>query len=95
MHAALARTLALSGKKDEARRILAELDGLAEKRYVSPSDLASLHFALNVRDSGFQWLARAFRDRSFEVMCFKVDPRFDPVRDDPRFYPLVSQFGLD
>jgi TolB-like protein/tetratricopeptide (TPR) repeat protein len=95
MHAALARTLALSGKRDEAMRILAELRELAEKRYVSPSDLASLHFALGDRDLGFQWLEKAFRDRSFEVMCFKVDPRFDPFRDDPRFAPLVNQLGLD
>ncbi len=95
MHAALARTLALSGKQDEARGILGELHQLAEKRYVSPSDLASLYFALGDRDLGFQWLEKAFHDRSFEVMCFKVDPRFDPVRDDPRFAPLVNQLGLD
>jgi len=95
MHAALARTLALSGKSGEARRILAELYELAEKRYVSPSDLASLHFALEDRDRGFEWLTRAFRDRSFEVMCIGVDPRFDSVRDDSRFAPLVRQLGLD
>jgi serine/threonine-protein kinase len=94
MHAALGRTFALSGKKDEAKRILGELLDLAEKRYVSPSDLASLYFALDDRDSGFQWLAKAFADRSFETMTFKVDPRFDPVRDDPRFVPLMSQLGL-
>ena len=95
MHAALARTLALSGKRDEALRMLAELHGLAEKRYVSPSDLASLHFALEDREKGFEWLTRAFRDRSFEVMCIRVDPRFDSVREDPRFAPLVNLMGLD
>lgn len=94
MHAALGRTLALAGKKGEALRIVAELEELAEKRYVSPSDLASLHFALDDRVQGFQWLAKAFRDRSFELMCIKVDPRFDAVRDDPRFEPLVRQLGL-
>jgi len=95
MHAALARTLALSGKREQALRILTELHELSEKRYVSPSDLASLHFALEDRDRGFQWLTKAFRDRSFEVMCIRVDPRFDSVRDDPRFAPLVGQLGLD
>ena len=94
MHAALGRTYALSGKKDEAVKMLAELHQLEEKRYVSPFDLASLHFALGDRDNGFKWLTKAFRDRSFEVMCFKVDPRLDPVRDDARFAPLVGQLGL-
>ena len=95
MHAALGRTLALSGKKEEALKILAELHVLAERRYVSPSDLASLHFALEDRAAGFQWLAKAFRDRSFELMCVTVDPRFDAVREDSRFEPLVSKLGLE
>ncbi len=95
MHAALARTLALAGKKSDALRMLAELHDLAEKRYVSPSDLASLYFALDDQAMGFQWLEKAFRDRSFELMCIRVDPRFDGVRDDPRFELLVRQLGLD
>ncbi len=95
MHAALGRTLALSGKKDEARRILAELRELAARRYVSPSDVASLHFALGDRDAGFEWLTKAFRDRCFELLCLKVDPRLDAVRDDPRFEALAAQLGLD
>jgi tetratricopeptide (TPR) repeat protein len=74
MHAALGRTLALSGKREEARRILAELRELAERRYVSPSDVASLHFALGNRDAGFEWLTKAFRDRCFELICLNVDP---------------------
>jgi serine/threonine-protein kinase len=95
MHAALARTLALSGKRGKALRILSELHELAEKRYVSPSDFASLHFALGDPDAGFAWLTKAFSDRCFDVMCIRVDPRFDSVRDDERFAPLVSQLGLD
>src|SRR5262249_36544484 len=80
MHAGLARSYALSGKKDEAVRMLEALHALAEKRYVSPFDIATVHFALGERDDGFQWLTKAFRDRSFEVMTLKVDPRFDNVR---------------
>jgi len=95
MHAALGRTLALSGRQEEARRMLAELHQLAEKRYVSPSDLGSLHFALGDRDAGFEWLTKAFRDRCFELLCLKVDPRLDAVRDDPRFGFLAAQLGLD
>ncbi|HVW08654.1 MAG TPA: tetratricopeptide repeat protein [Bryobacteraceae bacterium] len=95
MHAALGRTLALSGKKEEAQRILAELNELAGKRYVSPSDVASLHFALGDRDAGFEWLTKAFRDRCFELLCLKVDPRLDAVRGDARFGALAAQLGLD
>jgi TolB-like protein/Tfp pilus assembly protein PilF len=94
MQAALGRTFALSGKKDEAERILAELHQRAGQRYESPFDLASLYLALGDRENGFKWLANAFRDRCFEVLSIKVDPRFDPFREDPRFTQLVKPLGL-
>jgi hypothetical protein len=28
------------------------------------------------------------------LIAIKVDPRFDPYRDDPRFGRLVAQMGL-
>jgi TolB-like protein len=94
MHAALGRTFALSGKKNEARRILNELHERAGKRYDSPFDLASLYLALGDRESGFNWLAQAFRDRCFEVLSIGADPRFDPFREDPGFMQLVGLLGL-
>jgi len=95
MQAALGRTFALSGKKDEAERILEELHKRAGQRYESPFDLASLYLALGDRESGFKWLANAFRDRCFEVLSIKVDPRFDPFREDPSFAQLVKPLGLN
>ncbi|HEV1288406.1 MAG TPA: tetratricopeptide repeat protein [Bryobacteraceae bacterium] len=95
MQAALGRTFALSGKKDEAKRILKELHKRAGQRYESPFDLASLYLALGDRENGFKWLANAFRDRCFEVLSIKVDPRFDPFREDPAFTQLVKPLGLN
>jgi serine/threonine-protein kinase len=95
MQAALGRTFALSGKRDEAQRILDELHKRAGQRYESPFDLASLYLALGDRESGFKWLANAFRDRCFEVLSIKVDPRFDSLREDPSFAQLVKPLGLN
>ena len=94
MHAALGRTFALSGKKNEATRTLKELHERAGKRYDSPFDLASLYLALGDRENGFRWLAQAFRDRCFEVLSIKLDPRFDAFRDDQTFIQLINQLGL-
>lgn len=94
MKAALGRTLALSGKKKLAARMLTELKELAGKRYVSPFDIASIHFALGERDEGVEWMARAFRDRCFELLCLIVDPRFDSLRGDERFVELAKQLEL-
>jgi tetratricopeptide (TPR) repeat protein len=94
MQAALGRTFALSHKRNEALRILRELHELAEKRYVSPFEIASLHFAIGETDQAFNWLTKAFQDRCFELICLKVDPRMASLWDDPRFQNLFQQLGL-
>ena len=94
MKAGLGRTFAYSGKKSEALKILQELQHLAEERYVSPFELASLHFALGQTDEGFRMLTTAFQDRCFELICLRVDPRWESLRGNPRFNRLVEQLGL-
>jgi TolB-like protein/Tfp pilus assembly protein PilF len=91
---ALGRTYARAGKPRQVHRILDELGELSKKRYVSPFELATIYFALNQSDHGFQWLAKAYQDRCFELVAIKVDPRFDSVSGDPRFGALFSQLGL-
>jgi TolB-like protein/Flp pilus assembly protein TadD len=94
MRAGLARSLAMSGKHKEAEQILKEMQTLSEKRYVSPFELASVHFALGQSDVGFEWLKKAFQDRCFELISINVDPRFDSIKSDPRFAPLQGQMKL-
>jgi serine/threonine-protein kinase len=91
---ALGRTFARAGKPRQAHKILDELQEQSKKRYVSPFELASIYFALNQLEQGFQWLTKAFQDRCFELVAIKVDPKFDAVANDPRFATLFSQLGL-
>jgi serine/threonine-protein kinase len=92
---ALGRTYALSGRKKLALDVLRKLEALAAERYVSPLEFAWIHFALGNVDSGFVWLTKAANDRSFDLICIKVDPRFDPYRDDERFRALMAQVGVE
>jgi serine/threonine-protein kinase len=94
MKGALARTLALSGKPKEAQRILKELHELSSDRYISPFEFASIHFALGQQDQGFDWLRKAFKDRCFELLAIKVDPKFDSLKNTPTFLELAGQMGL-
>ncbi len=94
MQAALGRTLALSRKQSEAVRMLEQLHHLAEKRYVSPFELAGLHFALGESGQGFAWLTKAFQDRCFELISIRVDPRFKSLNGTPEFHELFNQLGL-
>lgn len=91
---ALGRTYAKAKRRDEALGILHELDQLSKRRYISPFELSLIYFALKRTDEGFEQLSKAYHDRSFELIAIRIDPRFDSVRDDPRFVELFQKLGL-
>ncbi len=94
MHAALARTLALSGRKQDALAWLRKVDAIAKHRYVSPMEFAAVRFALEQPELGFRALSKACEDRAFDVLALKVDPRFEPLKDDPRLQAILRDVGL-
>jgi serine/threonine-protein kinase len=94
MHGALARTLALSGKTDQALAALQTLQERSRTRYVSPFEFVTIYFALGDTDLGYLWLHKACDDRSFELLALKVDPRFDTLRDEERFIAALARVGL-
>jgi serine/threonine-protein kinase len=94
MQSALARTLALSGKRDRAIEALHTLGEMASARYVSPVEFMTMSFAAGDREAGYRWLTKAGDDRCFELLALKVDPRFDGIRDDPRYAAVAGRIGL-
>ncbi len=45
-------------------------------------------------DEAFAYLERAFELKSRRILWLKVDPRWDPLRADPRFDALLGRLGL-
>ena len=88
----LARTYALVGRRDDALRVL---NGLAKQGGAFDlEEMAIAYFALGDKDRGFEWLARAFDQRSGFVAWTNVQPGLDGVRSDPRFKALVARLKL-
>jgi TolB-like protein/Tfp pilus assembly protein PilF len=92
--ASLGHVYAVSGRKTEARKILAELQRLSEHSYVPAHDVALVYAGLGERDKAFAWLDKAYEEHSFNLSNLKVEPRFDPLRSDPRFADLLRRIGL-
>jgi TolB-like protein len=90
----LGHVFAVSGRKREARKILNELQELAEKHDVSAFDIAVIHAGLGDKAEALAWLEKAYDDRSFFLVSLNVDPRFDHLRAEPRFRALVQRIGL-
>jgi len=90
----LGHAYAVSGKPDEARRILSELLERAAHHHVDECNLAVIYTGLGERDKAFEWLEKAYQERSEVVLMLKVEPRYDPIRADPRFVNLMRRIGL-
>lgn len=90
--ASLARSQALAGRTDEARRVLKGL--LDSKEPVSPFFIALVYTAMGEKDDAFLWLDRAVSERSGSVRYLKIEPRLDRLRSDPRFDGLLVRVGL-
>lgn len=87
----LAHAYAVSGRRDEARRLLRELEDAAGDRYVSPYSLAAVHAGLGDVDRAFEMLHRALDSKDRGMAWILVAPRLDPLRADPRFTDLLRR----
>lgn len=92
--AELGRIHAQAGDTAEALRILKSLEAQPTVRAQIPAQLAFLHAALGSIDVAFEGLTRAVDERSPAMLWINVDPRFDPVRGDPRYGELTLRVGL-
>ena len=93
--AALGLGLASSQQPAEARKILDQLKGRSQQTYVQPMWLAVIYIALGDKDQAFDWMQKAYEDRSAWLVYLKVDPLFDNVRQDARFTDLMRRVGLN
>ncbi len=93
--AALGYAYALAGKRDEALKILKELIDLSSQRYVPKYEIALIYAGMGEKDKAFEILEEAYLDRASFLVRFKVDPRLDSLRSDPRFAALQEKIGLE
>ncbi|MFZ3217072.1 MAG: protein kinase [Candidatus Acidiferrales bacterium] len=92
--AELGNAYAVAGKKPEALAILHDLLQMSARQYVSPYNIALVYTGLEEKDQAFQWLDKAYEERSVRLTNFAVHPRFVVLRSDPRFAALVKRIGL-
>jgi TolB-like protein/Flp pilus assembly protein TadD len=85
---------AVTGKQDEARKILAKLEKLHQQGVVPSGSVAILYGALGESNEAFAWLEKAYEERDPQLAYIKAGRRFEPLRKDPRFKKLVHRVGL-
>ena len=91
----LAYALALSGKREEAQKLLRDLAAASNKSYVSPYDFTLVNLGLGQRKEALDWLAKAYNEHSGRLINLNVHPWFDSVRDDQKFKDILQQVGIN
>jgi TolB-like protein/Tfp pilus assembly protein PilF len=90
----LAHAKALAGDRDEAGGIVAKLEAELPSVYVPSYHLALAHTGLGNRDAAFRLLEKACAEREPSVINLKIEPRFEPLRRDPRYSALLQRLNL-
>jgi DNA-binding winged helix-turn-helix (wHTH) protein/TolB-like protein/tetratricopeptide (TPR) repeat protein len=86
--------LAKSGKRDEARAALKELLKLSATKYVSPYSIAMIYNGLEMRDNALEWLEKGYEQRDPKMTFLKVEPKWNNLRNEPRFIDLMKRMKL-
>jgi len=87
---------ASQGDRAGAMKALATLDSVSNSKtvYVAPLLYALIYTALGDKDRAFALLNRSVDERVHWLFWLNRDPRWKPLRSDPRFEALGRRIGL-
>ncbi len=91
---ALGQTLALAGRCNEARAVLASLHATSETQYVGHATFALIHLGLGELDLALRRLQQSVDAHEISATGLNIHPAWDALRPDSRFQALVKQVGL-
>ncbi len=94
MLAAVARTYALMGQREQAERLRRQIEVSAKKRYFSPYSLATIYTGLGDKTRAVNLLQQALQEHDSDLMYMRGSPDFDTLHGDPRFERMIQQIGF-
>jgi tetratricopeptide (TPR) repeat protein len=88
----LAYSYAMSGRKNEAVKILNDLKARSNDQFSNAAVIAVIYVGLNDRPEAMRWLEKAYAERFNPEILMR--PCFDPLRSDTQFRNLLGRLGL-
>ena len=83
---------AVSGRKEEAIKIVGSLEARHDQNPSAGADIALIYVGLDNQDQAMSWLNKAFEARFKASILLR--PAFDSLRSDARFQDLLRRVGL-
>jgi eukaryotic-like serine/threonine-protein kinase len=98
-HEDLANTFAAGYQKAKLKgACLAAIEFLkaqSQHEYVSPYQIAAFYAQMQDRERAFEWLEKAYAERSGNMEYVKTEDFFQPFRSDPRYIDLLRRMNMD
>ncbi len=91
---AAAHAYGKAGERRKALEILSELERQSSQEYEPAFHIAQIYLGLGDNEQALAWLEKACDERSVWLIWLGVDPKFDPLRSNPRFEDLLRRVGL-
>jgi TolB-like protein/DNA-binding winged helix-turn-helix (wHTH) protein/Tfp pilus assembly protein PilF len=88
----LAYVYAVSGRKEEAMKIVKDLEARHDQHPSAAANIALIYVGLGDQDQAMFWLNEAYEARFNPSILLR--PAFDPLRSDARFKDLGRRIGL-
>jgi len=85
---------AVTGRRPDALKSLEALGEMEKKHYVSRISRVYVYAGLGDKDKAFEWLEKAYQERSDLLAWFRKDPESKGLHSDPRFAPLMRKVGF-
>src|SRR6202521_5824832 len=86
---------AAAGERTKARAMIAELNQMSPRRFVSPYCPAIIYLGLGDKQRALDGLEKAYQAHSQWMPTLKEEKVFGPLRSEPRFIALLKKVGLD
>jgi len=88
----LAYAYAVSGKQEEALKMVKDLEDQQNRNSSADANIALIYVGLGDMDQAMIWLEKAYQARFNPSILLR--PAFNPIRSDTRFQDLLHRIGL-
>jgi DNA-binding winged helix-turn-helix (wHTH) protein/TolB-like protein/Flp pilus assembly protein TadD len=90
----LGHVYAISGRTEQARQVLQDLEARRGQNYVPSYAIALVYAGLGDNDNAITWLQKAYEDRSTGMAFLRTDPELNSLHSDPRFEELARRISF-
>ncbi len=90
----LGHALGLAGQYKPAKLMADRYSEASNEHYLPPVQRAFIHIGIAEYEEALRLLEQAYEEKSWFIIFMKIEPWYDPIKEDPRFKRIFSQMNF-